>query len=422
MGLGTHMGREVKEQASCPGLPLTGPACGADFRRDRSAGVLASRNDLRRLAKAAEAVEFGPLAPKVPTMKLFVQSVLAITLLASCTKDDKSDHGAPPPPPPETHKPGACVGGGGEVDDAISRPFFARSVAGYCIDPQGQTRTYGEKGKLDMEAVCTTAFDGECAVYNQFGLKRLVALRYVDGEGGAGGVEVYLSRFEDEAGSFGMFTKRVVADADPAEPTTPKPLEAGARGAIGTGRAYVWKGSYLAELQYNNEEETPEALAASSAKILSAVARETGGRLPGGMAMPPAAAALPTENLVPNGVQFYPKDAPSLGKASAAVGFYRDGAKRYRMVAVLRDDAAAAKETMKAVRSAPGWLPVASLGEEACATTTQAKSEYVYTRQGSRVLGVGDEELARGPGKELSKDEKVALLKKWLSAPRASPH
>src|SRR6202042_269666 len=112
-----------------------------------------------------------------------------------------------------------------------------------------------------------------------------------------------LSRFGDDNGAFGMFTKRVVADADPAEPTTPKPLEAGARGAIGTGRAYVWKDTYLAELQYNNEEETPEALSASSARILSAVAKEIGAHLPGASLMPPAAEALPTQSLLPNGIQ-----------------------------------------------------------------------------------------------------------------------
>jgi hypothetical protein len=351
---------------------------------------------------------------------LLASGALALAVLA-CSKDDKVEHGAPPPPPAESHEAGACAAGGGEVGDPISVPFFPRLVGGYCLDPRGETRTYGEKAKLDMEAVCTTAFDGECAVYAQFGLKRLVALRYVNGQGGAGTVEVYLSRFADDGGAFGMFTKRVVADADPAEPSTPKPLEAGTRGAIGTGRAYAWKGSYLAELQYNNEEETPEALAASSAKILSAVAKDIGGRLPGGSSMPPAAELLPVDNRLPNGIQFYPKDAPNLGTASAALGFYRDGTKRYRMVATIRDDAAAAKETMKVVRSRPGWLPVPALGEEACITTTAGKSEWVFARQGPRVLGVGDEELAHSGVTPLSKEEKTSLLKTWLSAPTANP-
>jgi hypothetical protein len=349
--------------------------------------------------------------------KLLLAATFLTLLFAGCTKDEK-DHEAPPPPPPAAHDAGSCASGGGEVGDAISDAFFPRAAGGYCIDPQGQTRTFGEKAKLDMDAVCTTAFDGECAVYASFGLKRLVALRYVDGEGGAGTVEVYLSRFGDEGGAFGMFTKRVVADADPAEPSTPKPLEAGARGAIGTGRAYVWKDSYLAELQYNNEEETPEALATSSARILGILAKDVGSRLPGENAMPKAAELLPSDKRLPNGILFYPKDAPSLGSA-AAVGFYRDGAKRYRMVAASLPDAAAAKDTMKSVRSRPGWLPVPGAGDEACAITTPARSEYVFGRQGAHVLGVGDEELVAAPSasprQPLSKEEKIALLKKWIA-------
>ena len=354
--------------------------------------------------------------------------VAALGMLASsCSKDGRSgDNGAPPPPPVQTTKPGACADGGGQVGDAISASFFPRTVAGYCIDPQGETRTYGDKGKLDMDAVCTTAFDGECAVYAQFGLSRLVALRFVDGGGGAGTVEVYLSRFGGEAGAYGMFTKRVVADSDPTEPTTPKPLEAGAAGALGTGRAYVWKGAYLAELQYNNEEETPAALATSSARILAAVAKDIGVRLPGGSQKPAAAERLPKDHLVPNGVQFYPKDAPGLGSSPAAVGFYKDAAKRYRMIAVVQEDQASAKETLKAVRARPGWLPIPALGEEAVVVTLPgpAKSEFVVARQGKEVLGVSDEDFAQKPSEaeagassnRLSKDEKVALLKKWLTS------
>jgi hypothetical protein len=355
------------------------------------------------------------------TLELFA-TLASLLLAASCTKGETEQQGSAPPPVPASHLAGACADGGREVGDAISSAFFPRSIAGYCIDPTGETRTYGEKGKLDMDAVCNTAFDGECTVYMQFGLKRLVGLRYVNGEGGSGTIEIYLSRFGDDAGAFGMFTKRVVADADPAEPSTPKPLEAGGAGALGTGRAYVWKGSYVAELQYNNEEETPEALAASSARILSAVAKDIGSRLPGGPGMPRAAESLPRENRIPNGIQFYPKNAPNLGSSAAAVGFYREGPKRYRMVSVLRDDSAAAKETMKAVRALPGWLPIPGVGDEACAATAPSKSEYIFARQGPRVLGVGDEDFAAtGRGELLSKNEKLALLKKWLDAQATSP-
>jgi hypothetical protein len=203
-------------------------------------------------------------------------------------------------------------------------------VAGYCVDPQGDTRTYGEKGKLSMDEVCTTAVDGECEVYKKFGLKRFVAFRYVDGGGAGGSVEVYLSQFGDANGGYGMFTKRVVADGDPADPSAPKPLAAGGAAAMGTGRGYVWKGQYLAELQYINENESPEQIAKSSEPVLAAIAKELGAKLPGANDKPASAKALPDANMVnANAIQFYPKDPLGFANVGAgAVGFYKDGARR----------------------------------------------------------------------------------------------
>src|SRR6185312_10264700 len=103
-------------------------------------------------------------------------ALLAAPLAIGCSKNaaNKDQGSAPPPPPPvETTKAGACAGGGGEVGDPISAPFFPRVVkagnADYCVDPQGAARTYGDKGKLTIDEVCTTAVDGECEVYKRYG-------------------------------------------------------------------------------------------------------------------------------------------------------------------------------------------------------------------------------------------------------------
>jgi len=156
-----------------------------------------------------------PLAKSV-----LLPALLAISALSSsgCSKNEKTEErGSAPPPPVETAKPGACASGGGTVDDPVQGEFFVRAAANYCLEPQGDTRTYGDRGKLTMDQVCTTAVDGECEVYKSYGLKRAVIVRYVDGGGGGGSVEVILSTFGDAAGAYGMFTKRVIADADPAD-------------------------------------------------------------------------------------------------------------------------------------------------------------------------------------------------------------
>ena len=369
------------------------------------------------------------MTPRPGRLTLFATSALFSLMVLACDNKDKAQkEPRPPPPPTEIAKAGACAGGGGQVADPVSASYFPRVSGGYCVDPQGETKTYGDKGKLTMDEVCTTAFDGECEVYKRFGLTRVVSFRYVDGSGKGGSVEVYLSQFATTPGGYGMYTKRVIADGDPADPSAPKPLAAGGGGAIGTGRAYVWKGPYLVELQYINEQESPEQLAKSSDPLLSAIGKEIGAKLPGTPDKPAAAKALPEAELLPNGIQFFPKDPLGLTSVGAgAVGFYKDGEKRYRLLSILRDDADQAKDTMKTIRSRAGSLPVSGVGDEATHVVLGegvGKSEYVIARKGAAVAGVGDEELAGKPGDppsmvkatRLTKDEKIAKLRAWLAS------
>ncbi|WP_394832574.1 hypothetical protein LVJ94_39330 [Pendulispora rubella] len=379
---------------------------------------------------------------KVP-LTLSAVSPLAFAVLATlafagtgCSKNEKpEERGSAPPPVVESAKPGACASGGGTVDDPVQGEFFVRTAGGYCLEPQGDTKTYGDRGKLTMDQVCTTAVDGECEVYKSYGLKRAVIVRYVDGGGGGGSVEVVLTTFGDPGGAYGMFTKRVIADADPADARAPKPITAGGAGALGNGRGYVWKGPYLAELTYLNEQESPEQITKSSAPVLTAIAEGLGGKLPGSADKPAAAQALPTANLVPNGIQYFPKEVLGIARLGAgAVGYYKDGTKRYRIVSLVRDDADVAKDAMKLLRQRPGTLPVAQLADEALHLTLQdapdrPKSEYVVARKGTIIFGVGDEDLVVKPGEpaekqgelRLSKDEKIARLRTWILAAAGVP-
>jgi hypothetical protein len=354
-----------------------------------------------------------------------VVASLSICSILGCTKPDASS--TPPPPPPIASGGGAavCASGGGTDTDAVSAPFFPKVIGAYCIDPQGDIKTYGEQGKLTMDDVCTTAFDGECEVYKRFGLKRVVSLHYVDGGGQGGTVEVNLSQFADVAGAYGMFTLRVVA-GDPAEPSTPKVFEAGGAGAIGTGRAYAWRGQYLVELQYNNEQESPEQLAKSSDAILRAVGKEIGNQLPGSKALPPAAAALPEQNRLPNGIVFQPKDIFEWkGVGPGALGFYKEGDRRWRTLAIFKDDAEQAKDAFKTIKSKPGTLPVA-MGDEAAHVVVAPqgggpKIELLVVRKGNAIWGIADEEYAlRGAGADkekarFTKDESIAKIKPLLA-------
>ncbi len=322
----------------------------------------------------------------------------------------------------------------------MSAPVFPKMLkAGaldYCLDPQGQIRAFGEKAQLTLEDVCTTAVDGECEVYKHFGLKRFVSLRYVDGSGAGGSVEVYLSQYAEPGGAYGMFTKRVIADGDPADPSAPKFLDAGGAGAIGTGRAYVWRAYQLAEIQYINENESPDQLAASSLAVLAPLAKLIGANIQGALDKPSSAAALPAANLVSrNAINYFPKDALGVAGAGAgAVGYYKDGQRRYRLVALQKSDADQAKDVMKTFKGKPGSLTVPGPGDESLHVVLQAapeapKVEWLLTRKGALIAGVGDEEslLKVGDTPEnqakvrLTKDEAIAKLKEWLAAAPAAP-
>lgn len=351
----------------------------------------------------------------------------------ACGKTDEARNNPPPPPAPALAAPHAdvCADGGGTDTDAISAPIVPRGVGAYCLDPQSVPKTYGDKGQFSMDEVCTTAFDGECEVYKRFGLDRVVVLRYVDGSGAPNSVEVNLSRFATPEGAYAMFTKRVVADGDPARASV-HPLEAGAAAATSSSNAYVWRGPYLAELTFVTEDTkmTPEAMARANEQSTAAIAKEIGRRMPGPTSPPVAASMLPSALRIPLGVAYLPKDALGLKDIGPlAIGYYQDGTKRWRDVAIVRSDVDAAREAFRAFKLLPGSAPLKGIADEGVQVVVQegadrAKAEYLVARKGTLVAAVGDEELVLDPTMskdkvaplKLTKDEKLDKLTAWLAA------
>lgn len=363
-------------------------------------------------------------------MRLTVILLLAGAALAGCDKkDDLAKEQGAAPPPVASSKPGACAGGGGKVSDKASESFFPRTAASYCIDPNGQARAYGENASDPLDKVCTELFDGECEVYKGFGLKRVVTLRYIDGQGSPGAVNVNLSHFGSKDGAYGFFTKRVIADGDPLE-VAPAALEAGGQGALGTGIAYVWRGEYVAELSYTNELESPDQLKATSAKVLPPLAKEIGEKLPGDKALPKPAVLLPAEGRVAMGVGFEAKDLLGVsGVGPGAMGYYKDGDKRWRVLAGVRADEASAKDVLKTLSKLDGAKGVKGVTFDAVTFArqddeTSPKIHWIVGRKGEQVFGVGDEELvlsqdqtaAEADKLRLSEADKLERLKRLLDA------
>ncbi len=342
--------------------------------------------------------------------------VVALSALLCC-KDDPKPQGTPPPPPaPSTATADLCAQGGGSLGDPSLAPFFPKTIGAYCIDPAFDPKSYGEHGKLSMKALCETALDGGCEEYMKAGVTRAVIFHYVQAKGQSS-VEVLVSQFPNHS-AFGLFTTRLVGDLDPADPMMMRPIDGVVMGAMGTGKAYLWRGTYFVELTYTNDQETPQQLTKSSATTLTALSIEISSKLPDKPDIPASAKALPETERLPLGLLYYTKDTLGVaGLGAGAAGFYRTATSRWRAIAIVKEDAEQAKDAMKTLSKKPGALPVSNLGDEAVQVVLaqrpeSPKVEYVFARKGATVFGVSDEEL--DPTHKSSKDDKVSKVRALL--------
>jgi hypothetical protein len=319
--------------------------------------------------------------------------------------------------------------GGLQIADSRTARFFPGGIADYCLD-LASFIAFGEEATRPLDDGCAKAFGAECEVYKSFGLKRVVQVRYVGGAGAHDAVEVELAQFPSADSAYASFTKQIIGEGDPADNELHK-FDAGAAGAIGAERAYLWKGFYVARIQHPDGSAARQPEGAVPGGSLSAIGTEIGKRLTGAPRLPDAAARLPTEERVSMGVLYAPKDVLAVAGAGAgAMGFYREGDKRYRVVSITREDDAQAADVLKAFGKVNGAATIEGVGDGAYSATLNGKSggkvEWIVARSGRWVVGVGDEELvvkAAMPAKEkskvcLSRDEKTRHLKELTTHTR----
>lgn len=334
---------------------------------------------------------------RLPSQSLQGFALFAVLVLAGACKREVAEGEAPPPQ--EAPKAGVCDGGGG-LGRYDAEPF-PRAHEGYCIDPHGDVRGYGMSLPGSLDDVCVELFNGECEVYKRYGLDRVTTLRYVsgasvDGRGSNAAVSVTVSRFSRQGGAYGFFTKRVLGDDDPLG-LSAKPLDAGNAGALGGGVAYVWRGRHVLELAYVNEDEAPEELRASSAKILPSLARALADALPGEKEPLEEIALLPEEDRIPLGVRFAAErvlDVPGAGPG--IVGHYRKGDRRWQVLVAVREDEQGAGDLLNTLSQAgKGWPTPLKQHRAVKVRFAPAEDQKVrvwyFARRGRVVVGVGDE-------------------------------
>jgi hypothetical protein len=353
----------------------------------------------------------------------------AALIVPGCKKDeDLSKESGAAPPPIESSRAGACASGGGTVKDQVAAPYLPRAAGDYCLDPNGETRAYGADAAGNLDQVCTELFNGECEIYKGHGLDRVVTVRYIDGKGSPGSVALNLSRFKSREGAYSFYTRRLISEADPAS-TSLVALDPAGTGALGAGIAYVWRGQHVGELSYANELEAPDQLKATGQRVLPPLARKLGEVLPGEKLPPAAVQALPEAHRVPLGSS-YELSSP-LGVSGAgpgALGFYREGKKRWRALSLVSSDEESAKDVMKTLAKLDGSKTLKPPPLEALALSLRDDDEsprvtWVVARHGSSVFAIGDERYVLDSGQperntelSLSQTEKLERLKQHVES------
>ncbi len=307
---------------------------------------------------------------------------------------------APPrrePPPASTVLPGVCANAPHSLVDPVGRAFFPARTANFCLDPQGAERVYGEDAPRPFEKACDELLDGECEVYRAFGAQRVMEVRYVEDSGSPATIAIHLTKFQTAEGAYAMFTQRVVGDGDPASDATPEPLNTPFSAALGVNNAYVTRGPYLAEIVFTDERAgSVTALRKAARESVVPFAEQIGARLSGDVSALPAVQSLPTNFRLPMGVRYHSRDMLGItGVGPGAVGYYRDGDKRYRVITMVRRDADQAKDLLSIFAAQKGAerekAPNAGLVRFVIQPAGELPTEWIVGRTGGAVIGIGDE-------------------------------
>lgn len=396
-------------------------------------------------------------------------AIVALLGLSTACKEEKQ--GTAPPqgtPPPSTGAAPAASGSAPTkslceaADVGVSEPKLAAllpaTIEGFCVRKADQIQSFGEGASKKIEDV-SDVIDGQGEIYaHNYYAKRYDRVHYVDARGNGAEVEINVSTFDKPENAYALFTYQVVANKDPdpeaakaQQRTPPRPIAGGGAAALGKGNAYLWRGNYLVELTYSPDPSKPEAEAIAAADaILGKMVKAIGDKIVGATEPPADVRLLPGDNdgRVPLGIDYVPAkfkkpegkgDALFLNVGSYATAFMRDGKKRYRVLAFVREEKDAARDAMAAFSKLPGSVPLKEAKEFADdgwyfpftvgqgGAGAAGKAEGVAARKGSTVLAIIDEELALGdPAKKddwprLTKEEKLAKLKAFLSRPAPAP-
>jgi hypothetical protein len=318
----------------------------------------------------------------------------ALLVLFACDSEaPRTSPSAAPAPSAPPAKPDACAAGGGTLDDPARAAWFSRTVAGLCIDPHADFRSFGDGAKAPLGAACET-LEGDCASYARYGLRRVLVVPYVSAADPRARVTVALLELASPDAAYALFAARVLGDSADDTVAWKRLNVAGTAQRAGT-KGLAWRAQHLALLDYADETSAPGRAAERGAPSVEALAKELVERLPGKPDMPRSVALLPARDGGPAVVRYEHGDLFGIaGLGAGAVARYAPGGKESPLAVLARDDDDSAKDVLRTLKRLPSARSKKGAPYDALAVSLREREndrrvEWLFGRKRNVVLGIG---------------------------------
>jgi hypothetical protein len=313
-----------------------------------------------------------------------------------------------------------CADGGGTITEVSAAAWFPRTLGAYCIDPNADQRVFGADASLPVaDAAELLSLDPD--ELERSGLKQVVAVKYVEDAGEPGRLVASVLEFASPEAAYGFFTERLARAREVGRPAYAA-FDAGAAAVLGETTAYVVRAAAVLRLDFSNPRLPPARLVLVARPVLTALARDIGGRLPGPATLPPAARLLPEAARVPLSLRYFARDLESFdGVGPGAVASYVDGDERFRLALAVRLDADAGKDVLSTLRKREGSRILKHAPYDATRVAEDdaqagAVREWIFGRKGALVAGIALDAAPRAAPKGAPPERGTAVLKltRWL--------
>jgi hypothetical protein len=288
----------------------------------------------------------------------------------------------------------ACSAEGVGADSAIA--VLPAQLGAFCLDRHAPPRAYGASDSAPLARACERVLGPGCLDERLHGLDRVVTLRYLKATDPEGSVEVVLSRFEDTDGAYAHFTQSLIGERDPLGLEL-HGLELPGAAVLEAGNVIGWRGRHVFRLRYSDARETLDQLLATAEQYLPELARQVSESLPDEAGLPEPVQRLPEAERLPFGVRLVLGDALGVaGLGTSARGYYRDGDKRWRVLAMVRPDSESAKDVLGTLGRRPETKKIKGAPFDAVQfierrLPSEPHVGWVVGQRGNVIYGIGDE-------------------------------